>query len=245
MDKEIMEQKPDAKAAKNAKALVRVKRPKIRKTYVTIVLDRSGSMDAMRREAVDMFNDQVKVINENAGKIETRVSLVTFNDMVSKPEIWLAAPGELKPLTIAQYEPHSGTAMYDAVGMTIDKLLEVDDASDDSVAFLMIILSDGMENSSKKFTANDILEKVQKCEATGRWTFTYIGANQNLAELSKHIGIKESNMALFQATGDGLNYVSYVSMGATDNWLNKCAEGVLQQSDFFEEAPDKKKKQKK
>lgn len=171
-----------------------------KKTYVAFVLDRSGSMGTIRESIVNGINEQVDIIKANAAKGgDTLVSLVTFttgsssalvddwNTSLIETVFFNQPADKLKHLTLKDYQPNGGTPMYDGVGHTLDMLSDLDTTSDE-VAFLVIVVSDGYENSSRNYTARDIATRVKQLEATGRWTFSYLGANQNLKVVQEQTG---------------------------------------------------------
>jgi hypothetical protein len=221
--------------------MVKKKAPK-EKTYVAVVLDRSGSMDSIRQEALDVFNEQVKTIQAKAKDMDVSVCFSTFSTAADKPVIWMQDAQELKPMTTAQYMPAGMTAMYDGVGDAIDGLKKAADADEKHVAFLVVIISDGFENNSKRFSAADIAERVQACEKTGRWTFTYLGANQDLKKVSKDLGINLGNMAAFVSTAEGTRDATTMHAAATSGYMVNRSKGIKADTSFYARAggaPDK------
>ena len=126
-----------------------------KRTYVAIVLDRSGSMLKVKSETVKGYNEQVKTLLEEASipdRGETFASLVTFNGQVT--EDFFNAPVEiLREMHESQYEPSGWTAMYDAVGYTIEKLCKETDITDEFNSYLIVVISDGEENRSRFWKA--------------------------------------------------------------------------------------------
>jgi len=175
------------------------------KNYVVIILDKSGSMEKIRNEVVGGFNDNVKEIKKKNAELgmETVVCLVTFSTFVDEPVLWLENVDKIEPLTIEKYAPDGMTAMYDAVGTTVEKLLKVEDADEDNVSFLVLVISDGQENNSKKYSSEKISELVTSCEKTGQWTFSYVGANQDLKQVAQLLNINVGNMMMFTADAAG------------------------------------------
>lgn len=169
---------------------------------VAIVLDRSGSMEECRDETVSGFNEYVAETRKTARQegLNARVTLVTFNDEVT-PVYWSAPLDRLQPIDHASYVPGGTTAMLDAVGTTIDRL--VGDEPDAEGHALVCIISDGLENASSEYTAPAIAKRIHHLQATGRWTFTYLGSNQDLAKVSADLGMPETNVAAYSSTPAG------------------------------------------
>lgn len=196
------------------------------KNRIAIILDRSSSMGSIREEAESVFNEQVKAIKAGAKDMETTVSLMTFSTTVDEPLIWNQPVAELKPLKKGSYQPNGMTALYDAVGLTVSKLASLADADDPKTSFLVVIISDGMENNSREFSASSISSKIKELQSTDRWTFTYLGANQDLAKVSGDLGIPIGNFQGFVATSEGTDSVGTLSNSATANYLNMRSVGV-------------------
>lgn len=196
------------------------KSTKITKTYVAFVLDKSGSMASVQDATISTFNEQIEKIERDSADIKTNVSLITFNDRVDV--VYLnESVKKLEKLTTKTYAPNGMTAMYDAVGDTLDKLEAVKDSKKENVAFLVLVVSDGAENSSKRHTQSNIAERIQKLQQTKRWTFTYLGANQDLSDISAKLNIPIMNTASFVASNAGLKTASVMTRSAIGNYYSK------------------------
>lgn len=154
--------------------------------HILFILDRSGSMGCQTNDVIGGFNtyiEEIKAEEANDG-LETVVSLVTFADehkivFASKPI------AEVKPLTKRTYRPMGSTALLDAVHDSVSKYLEKlgqgEFASQevDAPPVLVIVFTDGEENASTKVNWKQVQTLIQRCEALGNWTFTYVGAHAN------------------------------------------------------------------
>lgn len=165
-----------------------------------MVLDKSGSMQIARELTVRGFNEQVQTIKDTqTAGMETFVSLVTFNHEVV-PEFMNKDVSFLKELTQEDYYPRGNTALFDAVGYTIDELTKIAVSPQDDVAYLLIIFSDGEENASRKFSQKDIAERIQAVQDTGKWTVTYMGAVHDLDKLCKEMNLVRGNVSVFDTS---------------------------------------------
>jgi uncharacterized protein YegL len=204
------------------------------KTRIAILLDSSGSMASIQREAVDMFNEQVRAIRKGAAEVDTKVSLVTFASEANAPLFFNTDVSALKELDYNQYSPNGGTAMYDAIGATIDSLKALPEANEENTSFLMVIISDGQENASKKFRAHEIAERVKSLQDGKRWTFSYLGANQDLTVVSQQLGFHHGNMMSFNASSAGVNTASVANSGSTANYMSSRSLGVKGLTNFYD-----------
>ena len=204
------------------------------KTRIAILLDSSGSMSYIQREAVDMFNEQVRAIKKGAAEVDTKVSLVTFASNANPPLFFNQDVASLKELDYNQYQPEGGTAMYDAIGQTIESLKALPEANDETTSFLVVIISDGQENASKKFNASQIAEQVKSLQDGKRWTFSYLGANQDLTKVSQQLGFHLGNMQVFSANSAGVGQASMVYSASTANYMNARSVGVKGVTNFYD-----------
>ena len=203
------------------------------KSRVAIILDGSSSMQSIRDEAIGAFNEQVEVLHANSKEVETKVSLVEFGTEVKEPTIWNRRTSKLTPLTKDQYNPSGMTALHDALGTTINKLTALPEANDPDTAFLVVVISDGAENNSKTYTPQFLKQRIQELEKTGRYTFSYIGANQDMFNVSQSLGINIGNTLAFDASEIGTRNMSTTYAAATTNYIGGLKRGKLQAKAMF------------
>lgn len=172
--------------------------------YNLIILDESGSMDAIRSQALSGANETLQTIRaaqqENPDDHQM-ITLVTFDTGARRPFVRTIIDTEkieeVQDLTPEQYQPYGGTPLYDAMGLSITALRELVKEGDH---VLVTVITDGFENSSHHYTADMVKEMVEALTAQG-WVFTYIGANQDSGQTASAVGIK-STMD-FKATVEG------------------------------------------
>ncbi len=169
-----------------------------------IILDESGSMSGIKKEAIDSVNETVQTIcqaQKRHQEQEHYVTLITFNDDVKTVYECVKAE-EVKELTAETYQPNCCTALYDAMGMSLNAL-KPQVAKDDRV--LVTIVTDGCENSSKEYNGKAIKALVDEQKNQG-WVFTYIGANQDVEKVAASISIH--NSLHFHATAAGTMHMT-------------------------------------
>ena len=164
-----------------------------------IILDESGSMISIKKEAIDNVNESLQTIlkaqKENPDQ-EHYVTFVSFNN--EHKTLWNCIPAnEAKIITDKDYNPDCMTALYDAMGFSLNALRH-NVADNDRV--LVTIVTDGMENASHEFNGPSIKKIVDELKSKG-WVFAYIGANHNVEEMAAHISI--TNTMNFHATSLG------------------------------------------
>ena len=166
-------------------------------TYVAIVLDKSGSMASTKDQTIQGYNEQVQQIRKNAKDQKTFVSLVTFSSDVYE-HLWNEPAEQLQEASAEDYIPDGTTAMRDAIGYTVQKLTKTAE-KDANNAFLVIIISDGAENSSQHVTKPALKELVEGRQAQGNWTFTYMGCSEDeVRRVAQETAIPIANMAVWE-----------------------------------------------
>ncbi len=214
------------------------KKNKITKNYLMMVLDESSSMAAMKPQAISAFNEQVKTVKENTNGIEVVVDLVKFSSEVSVV-FQNEKLGSVRDLTDSTYNPNTMTAMFDGVGKAIELLKSRSDINDPNVSVLMLIISDGEENSSKYWNAGKVAEELKTLQATGRWTVTYAGANQDLGKISSTLNIPLGNTVMFAATSAGMQANNSLRSASLKSlYTSYSAQGVGSVASFY--SPDPK-----
>lgn len=123
-------------------------------------------------------------------------------------------------LTLASYIPSGNTALYDAIMASI-RALETVDAD----AYLVLIVTDGEENSSQEFKLADVRAKITALEATGRWTFTYLGANADAWSVAGAMGMSSGNVANYAAIPDSAGAMYTAASASSRRWRSDVRSG--------------------
>ena len=164
-------------------------------TDIIVVLDRSGSMQSIGTSTVDGFNLFIK--EQKAAKGEATITLVQFDneyqiDYKNQPI------NETVDLILGEtFVPRAMTALFDAVGRTIN---EIDTKND----VVFVIVTDGMENASREFDKKTVFEMIKEKETKG-WNFIFLGANQDAIKAGGELGIKAGNSMTYNANNGSVN----------------------------------------
>lgn len=204
--------------------------------HVALILDSSGSMAAIEKETREAFNEQVATIKKDAkkGDMDYAVTLSTFATEPDVGKIFAQPPSKIKKLGEADYNPGGYTAMLDAVAQTVLKMeKEIGDIADENTSVLVIILSDGLENNSKEHTYQSVAEIVKRLQGTSRWTFTYLGANQDLAQMQRALGLDPGNVKQFASTGAGVLRASAAVSVGTQSYFTGRRAGQARSKTFY------------
>lgn len=205
--------------------------------HTIIILDKSGSMETCREATISGFNEQLQTAKDSPENLKIQLTLVTFNDNVTV-EKFCESPKDATELNLDTYMPGGCTAMYDAIGQTL-KRFENEVKDDGKTNYLVVIMSDGMENASKHFKQSDIAEKLQKLQATNRWTFSYMGANQDLSKVSKELNIPVGNMMAFDSNQAGVRRgLQHTNSRMGCYYASASAGAVMDNSNFYGNSGD-------
>ena len=164
-------------------------------TRIAFVIDKSFSMDDIKGAAITNYNEQIQQAQINSESQNILCSLVTFNADVFE-HYWDQPADTIPILTDKTYIPCGGTALRDAIGYVLTKQAKTQ--CDEGDAFLVVVISDGLERDSKVFSADQLRSLISEKQATGKWTISYMGCDESyLRVLSRETGIPIANMAAF------------------------------------------------
>jgi hypothetical protein len=173
------------------------------KTDITIILDRSGSMQSVKDDTIGGFNNFLSEQQKVDG--EASLSLVQFDDqyevVYEDKNIHVAAP-----LSDATFQPRGSTALLDAVGRTINSVgrrLAALPETERPDKVLLVVMTDGFENASTEFTAAKIGEMINHQRSVYSWEFMFIGANQDAVLSAREIGIPAAAALTYAANTEG------------------------------------------
>lgn len=184
---------------------------------ILFLMDNSGSMENMGIEPLNGLN---KLVDEQKATGDFRFTLVAFDDEI-KTVIDDLDGKEIPTLTSEHYRPRGMTALLDAIGYSIlaqkEKKLE---------NVLVVILTDGLENASKRYTSAQIKKLITEMQEKHNWSFMYLGANQDSFLVSQSLGINLSQD--YECTGRGCSDL----FRALSHEISRCVTGENQTSDF-------------
>jgi Mg-chelatase subunit ChlD len=192
---------------------------------IAFVLDRSGSMQSCREAAMNGFN--LFLHEQQQTESLVKLTLVLFDDEYLVPINGLPV-AEIVPLNDDSYVPRGSTALLDAIGRTIDDLgarLAALPEQDRPGQVIVAILTDGLENSSQSYTWQQIARRIKQQTEQYRWTFLFLGANQDAIATAAQMNIAAANAAAYVADAAGL-HASSSSLGRKVRGIRRCHEGT-------------------
>ena len=156
-----------------------------------IIVDESGSMECIRKQAFSGMNETLQTIRMMQKKYVAQlqyVTLITFDSDHTKLHYDNTPADKTKDIAWKAYNPCACTPLYDAIGKGISKVnVQVEEG--DNV--LVTIITDGYENSSEEWTLKMVRTMIEKLKKQN-WTFTLIGTdNLDVAEMAQSFAIEE------------------------------------------------------
>ena len=191
---------------------------------ITIILDRSGSMSSIRADAEDGLNTFIEKQKQQPGR--ANFTLVQFDH-----EYQIVHNGiPIASVPHCTLEPRGNTALYDAIGRTINDIgarLKSLPESDRPGLVCVVILTDGMENASREYTAARVKEMIEHQTNVYKWQFTYLGANQDAFLVAGAIGIPKAASANYATAAVGGALAAASSNVVRMRHASACGQSVI------------------
>ncbi|WP_302496506.1 vWA domain-containing protein [uncultured Flavonifractor sp.] len=177
-------------------------------TELVFILDRSGSMQGLEVDTIGGFNAMLEKQKKEPG--EAFVSTILFNDhtQVLHDRVKIEA---VEPITHREYYVRGCTALLDAIGGAIHHIGNIHKyarSEDVPEHTLFVITTDGMENTSRRYTSQQVKTMIQRQKEKYGWEFLFLGANIDAVETAGSLGIAPDRAVNYHCDSEGtrLNY---------------------------------------
>ena len=181
-------------------------------TELVFILDRSGSMHGLEADTVGGFKSMLEKQKAEEGEVLVSTVLFDHESQVLHDRLPL---GKVPAMTEKDYRVGGSTALIDAIGGAIRHIRNIHKYArpeDVPAHTLFIITTDGMENSSHRYSSDQVKQMIRQQEEKG-WEFLFIGANIDAVETAAHIGIRRDRAVNYHADKEGTR-VLYDSLSA-------------------------------
>jgi hypothetical protein len=205
-------------------------------TYIALVRDHSGSMRGLTNAALNDYNLTVDGIRQSVADegqkafvsvVECGVGHAGNSRLVNAN-----VPIENLPVQKDYVANGSATPLWDSVGLAIEAIEDNPYKNDLSSAFLVMIITDGQENNSKKWSSASISAKIKELQATDRWTFAFRvprGSKNTLIRL----GIPAGNIMEWEQNEQSLNEAAVVQSSSVGSYFSARTRGVTSVNTFY------------
>lgn len=177
-------------------------------TELVFILDRSGSMQGLEGDTIGGFNAMLEKQKQEPG--QALVSTILFDDRTQVLHDRVQV-GEVRPITRKEYYVRGCTALLDAVGGAIHHIGNIHKyarRSDVPEHTLFVITTDGMENASRRYSAQQVKKMIERQKERYSWEFLFLGANIDAVETAGELGIAPDRAVNYHCDSQGtqLNY---------------------------------------
>jgi len=173
---------------------------------IICIIDKSGSMGRIRNDAIGGFNTFLEDQKKVPGKANLTRILFSDNDKYQVIDEYCPLE-EVEPFTEETYKPGGSTALLDAIGKTLDNTMNIFSNLPENNRpnkVMVIIITDGDENDSIKYSKDQISIMIKGRESEG-WEFLFLGANMDAVKEGASIGIDNANNTInYQASNKGI-----------------------------------------
>lgn len=159
------------------------------RTELVFILDMSGSMGPLKEDTIGGFNSMLKEQKEKDDPCTVTTILFDNEIELLHDRTDLRA---VRKISSKEYSPRGMTALYDAIGFGIEKAANAQKSLDkafqaDNVLF--VIMTDGLENASLKYSRKDIQKLIRKKKKKHGWQFMFLGAGIDAEDTAEELGI--------------------------------------------------------
>jgi uncharacterized protein YegL len=173
-------------------------------TELVCILDKSGSMGGLEDDTIGGYNAMLE--KQQAVEGECRITTVLFDHNYELLHDRIDI-GAVSPISKKEYQVGGSTALIDAIGRTIHKIVKVqrntaEDYKAEKVMF--VIITDGEENSSREYSAQRVKGMIEREKEKYGWEFIFLGANIDAVEVAGRYGIGADRAQNYHADSEGV-----------------------------------------
>jgi uncharacterized protein YegL len=201
---------------------------------VAIVLDKSGSMLPIKKKTLEALNKNIVTIKEQAAQSgqDTTVTLVTFGSRVDQ-EFFNRPVDSLKELRDGDYRIDGMTALFDAVGQTIERFQAMPDSGEKNVSFLILVITDGAENASSRWNPASLNAEIRRVQQTDRYTLAFLLPQGNKLGFCRQFSVPEGNVQEWETSDKGVEEYSRQTTKGIGSYYAARAAGQSSVKTFY------------
>lgn len=195
------------------------------KTYIAILLDRSGSMQIIKDATIEAFNGFI-----DGQKLQPGAAYFTLCQFDTEAiEFLYEVSTTPRRLDATNYVPRGGTPLLDAIGTIVDHAKRYTTHPSPYDRHVLVIQTDGEENSSKEYNL-DAVRKLLKELEEARWQIIYLGAGIDAYhDMKAHFGTQSASSYTYLATTQS---AQTVGQQVTNSVTDYRASGAVASADW-------------
>ena len=205
-------------------------------THITVILDRTGSMESIRDDTIGGFNTFLKQQKAEPGK--ATLTLVQFDTQDPYEVIHKFKPlKDIPELTRETFVPRASTPLLDAMGRGINDLADsLKDISQGKrpTGIVIVIVTDGQENSSREFSKDQIAKMVKEKQEKAGWQFVFLSADLAAINDAIALGVRQGSAMAFDRTARGTSQ----AFAASARWVSEYRSGPSKDVSFTKDDRD-------
>lgn len=191
-------------------------------THITVILDRSGSMETIRKDTIGGFNAFLKAQQKLPEK--ATLTLVQFDSQDPYEVVCHFKPlEEVAKLTVKTFVPRGATPLLDAMGRGINDLAETIGkmtAKQRPDKVMLVVVTDGQENSSREFSKKQVEKLIKERTKRDEWQFVYLSSDMNAVHEAHGLGFDANATMAYR----------HNTQGVDDAWSTLSASSVRYRS---------------
>lgn len=193
---------------------------------IVILLDKSGSMQGIKSDAIKSLNTQIQSFRTEADRtgIQTFVTLMSFNETVGV-EMTRMSVNQYQELDDSSFMTDGNTALRDAIGGGLDTL-----QSSFSTRKLLVVITDGEENASKHATIYGLTQRLKSLPEN---VTVVAHGPANSRTYLEGIGIPSGNINIWEATRAGVERMTVTSVASNTSLYSAYSAGATQSCNYF------------
>ena len=213
-------------------------------TELVFILDRSGSMSGLESDTVGGFNSVIEEQRKKEGRVYVSTVLFNHESFVLHDRVDI---DKIEKMKESDFVVGGSTALIDAMGGAIHHIGNVhkyarsEDVPENTI---FVIMTDGMENSSRVYSSDKVREMVERQQKKYGWQFLFLGANIDAVETARSYGIDRRGAVQFESDSEGQK-MNYRAVDRAVCSIRKCGSLDDSWADEIKEREKKIKKEKK
>lgn len=185
-------------------------------THISVLVDRSGSMSAIRSDAEGGLRSFLSEQEKLPGKLT--VSLYDFDGEYRCVASAVTASAAVQGWKLT---PRGMTALLDAIGRAVvetgDTLSRIQEHERPGKV-VFVVITDGLENASSEYTRERVFDMISHQRDVYDWQFLFMAANQDAIATGATMGFAPTASMTYNASATGVKSMYAVAKGALSDY---------------------------